>query len=409
MIDFREYGGYLLLHYESEEGVEWLDEKFKTSNEYVIRKIFHFQKLFDDSVYFEEFGKYEYSRVFSLGKLVDGYYQIDKKILDLKNDLFLSQDLNINLKTFRAERDISVFKKLDSIINEPIIIGGNHECAVPIEVFNQFISQFPSTYELNKYAEARVEQVLGEYFETMSPAGQILSDYLNRKRKTVTNSPVQRERIVLECEIHKFEYAYQELQAMLEKPDNSYQEKKWQEKVINLITLIFPKYIGAFPEVRVKDFYTKAPKSTHCEIDILLVDFNGNIDVLELKKPFENKVLSRKPSHRRNYIPNNELSTAIVQAEKYIFHLSKWGINGERDLTKKLKNKLPNNLEIKISNPKAIILCGRSNQFDNRQKLDFEIIKRQYSNIADIMTYDDLLNRIKNILDMLRKDYSQAA
>ena len=37
------------------------------------------------------------------------------------------------------------------------------------------------------------------------------------------------------------------------------------------------------------------------------------------------------------------------------------------------------------------------------EKRDFELIKRQYKNVADIMTYDDLLSRLQNIIDALKK------
>ena len=60
-------------------------------------------------------------------------------------------------------------------------------------------------------------------------------------------------------------------------------------------------------------------------------------------------------------------------------------------------------MTIHITNPKAIIIIGRSNHFSKDQDFDFEIIKRKYANIADIITYDDLLNRLENILEKLKK------
>ena len=55
-------------------------------------------------------------------------------------------------------------------------------------------------------------------------------------------------------------------------------------------------------------------------------------------------------------------------------------------------------MKIKIANPKAIIVLGRENDFEENQLFDFEIIKRKYANIMDIMTYDDLLRRLENII-----------
>ena len=45
-----------------------------------------------------------------------------------------------------------------------------------------------------------------------------------------------------------------------------------------------------------------------------------------------------------------------------------------------------------------MIILGRDHNFAADQKFDFEIIKRKYANIVDIMTYDDLLQRLENII-----------
>lgn len=409
-IHFVQHNMDLLLVYHLDEGINELDEKFKQYQNYKVKKVFTFWEKYEtDDDFIREDNDFilendDETCIFKLGTLNDdGYYCINKDILDLKYDLWLSQDIEPDIKMFRAERDISVFKKLDKIIDEQIIVGGNHEKAISIEDFQQFIKKFPTTTELNRYAGARVEQVLSDYFATMSPEEEKLSRFLNKKlnAKIEPNSKVEHKPILIELEIKKFEYIYQELEEMLKKPSKIYTEAQWQNKIIDLIKLIFPKYIAVFSNVTIKDNYTKEKESNRY-LDLLLVDFNGNIDILELKKPFENKVLSNRPSYRDNYVAHKELSGAIMQAEKYIFHLNKGGKNCELQLNERFKDELPENFTIKITNPKAIILTGRSHEFDDRQRLDFEIIKRQYSNISDIMTYDDLLYRVGNILESLR-------
>ena len=37
---------------------------------------------------------------------------------------------------------------------------------------------------------------------------------------------------------------------------------------------------------------------------------------------------------------------------------------------------------------------GREDRLTEDQKKDFEIIKRKYKNVIDILTYDDLLRRL---------------
>ena len=50
-----------------------------------------------------------------------------------------------------------------------------------------------------------------------------------------------------------------------------------------------------------------------------------------------------------------------------------------------------------------MILLGRDNDFSGNQRFDFEIIRRKYANMLDIMTYDDLLRRVGNIIEMMKR------
>ena len=70
-------------------------------------------------------------------------------------------------------------------------------------------------------------------------------------------------------------------------------------------------------------------------------------------------------------------------------------------MLEKLRDGLPEGVNPQVVSPKGMLLIGRSKDFNEQQKRDFEIIKRQYKNIADIMTYDDLLKRISNIVSSL--------
>jgi hypothetical protein len=65
-------------------------------------------------------------------------------------------------------------------------------------------------------------------------------------------------------------------------------------------------------------------------------------------------------------------------------------------------------MTIRITNPKAMMILGRDKRPDGTaalaadQALDLEIIKRKYANMIDVMTYDDLLRRLDNIIAALR-------
>jgi hypothetical protein len=179
------------------------------------------------------------------------------------------------------------------------------------------------------------------------------------------------------------------------KNSDQYNEKQWQKEILHIILLIFPKYIHVFKEVPVKDVYNKTRK-----LDFLLVDSSGYADIIEIKKPFGSCIVS-KNEYRGNHIPLRELSGTVMQLEKYIFYLNKWGVIGEKYLSSKYKNKLPNNFKIRITNPGGLIIMGRSNLLNNHQKEDFEVIRRKYKNVIDIMSYDDLIHRLENIIGKL--------
>lgn len=218
---------------------------------------------------------------------------------------------------------------------------------------------------------------------------------------------------LLRAELDKFGYVRETIKAWLAKAE-SYSERDWQTLIIGVLLLIFPKYVAVLENVRIADFYTSSERTTNRFIDICLVDALGNLDIIEVKKPFANGVLT-KTTYRDNSLPTRELSGSIMQAEKYVFHLSKWGREGERDLSRRYADNLPTRLTLKITNPKAIILMGRDRLDDGSgglsaaQLFDLEIIKRKYTNMIDIMTYDDLLRRLDNIIAGLRQRLADAS
>ena len=86
---------------------------------------------------------------------------------------------------------------------------------------------------------------------------------------------------------------------------------------------------------------------------------------------------------------------------KYIFCLNSFD-KAKKDVSNKLARLLPEGMEVKVINPQGILLAGRSNELTEEQKQDFELIKRQYKHVVDIMTYDDLLFRLGNIIKSLK-------
>jgi hypothetical protein len=403
MIKISKQADRLLLTYVPDgfNNGRWIDEKLKQDDKVTLRRTFTFttgdlvsqpQQVDDED---------DAERIFKLGAAEDGYYRIDKAILGLKYDLLLDKAMTLDSQVFVANRDISIFRKIDELSDEQIIVGGANENAIPLIDFELLIQTFPTSTELTHYARSRISRVLKDYFGTLSDAEGKLNSYLARKKRLVATS---RNSILENFELQKFEYIHSELEGMLKAVD-SYLEKDWQKKILELLLFVFPKYIAVLENVHIKDFYSKPDKVTNRYIDLMLVDANGNIDIIEVKKPFANALLSRS-KYRDNHTPRTELAGSVMQAEKYLFHLNKWGQAGEREIYEKRKSELPDGMELKITNPKAMILLGRDNDFSGDQRFDFEIIRRKYANMIDIMTYDDLLRRLENIIAMMRRNVS---
>ncbi|KAF0804516.1 MULTISPECIES: Shedu immune nuclease family protein [Alcanivoracaceae] len=376
----------------------WVDRRLKVEGSVTLRRTFTFTSgdlaSIDGTLQTDDDGE----RVFVLGVSEGDYYKVNKDVLGLKYDLRLDRAMKLEPRTFVAYRGISIFRKIDELIDEPIMVGGADESAIPLADFDQLIKTFPTSTELTHYTGARIARVLKDYFGTLSDAEQNLNRYLEKKSRLGTSS---RGDFLNTFELEKFEYIHAELKEMMRTADE-YQEKGWQRRVLDLLLFIFPKYIAVLENVHIKDFYSNMDKATNRYIDLMLVDANGSVDIIEVKKPFSNALLTRH-KYRNNHTPRVELAGAVMQAEKYLFHLSKWGRTGEKEIYKKRKSELPANIDLKITNPKGLILLGRDEDFTNEQRFDFEIIRRKYANMIDIMTYDDLLRRVENIIAMMKQ------
>lgn len=403
MIEIIKKDGQLLLQYSPDFGSEdWVERELTESDSVKIAKVFTFTSddLFvdtnssetdDEDFYFDDG---ESVSTFILGVSEGEYFRIKAEILGIKHDLLLSKELSISGKTFTAHRGISIFSKIDDLVDEQIVIGGNKENAVPIADFEALLKKFPNTTELNHYARSRISLILKDYLGSMSDAQKQLDNYL--KKKSAIKPSIEAP-LLYEQEVQKYVYIRDRIMEMLRDAD-AHSESEWQEEMLKFILLIFPKYIAVLKNVGIKDYYSDSKRITDRYIDLALVDANGNLDVIEIKKPFESAILSSS-KYRDNFTPKKELSGGIMQAEKYLFHLNKWGRTGEKKISEKFASQLPTGMQIQITNPKAIIILGRSKAFHKDQSFDFEIIKRKYANILDIITYDDLLNRLDNIIE----------
>ncbi len=411
MIRFDVKRRSVIFEYEPEfTSAEWILNELRIHHEVTLSRgfTFNYDDLIDGPGDLAEAEIGEPVFRFRFATRRSGYFRILGRILGIANDVLIEEGITLQRKLFIAERNVGIFRRLAKAIPDgaEIVIGGDREGSIPEDVFRELLDRFPNSRELDRYANARVETIIGEHFDGMRSARDQYETYLSKRKSSVTDAPLAQDHL-LQAEIDKFVYVRDTIIAWLRSAE-SYTERDWQKMIIKIILLIFPKYVAVLENVEIADFYTSPDRTRRRYIDLCLIDAAGNLDVIEIKKPFDNVLLS-KSLYRDNSIPTRELSGSVMQAEKYLFHLSKWGVTGERELSRRFASDLPRSMQIRITNPKAMIILGRDLRPDgqhaltDRQLFDLEVIKRKYANMIDILTYDDLLRRLENIITSLVK------
>ena len=332
---------------------------------------------------------------FTIAKTKENYYLLDREVFGIKHNISIEKKLNISDKWFITYPKTSVIKKIDELLQDDLCIVADEngeENYLPSRAFLELIEVFPNSYEVKKYVSSRISYLLSTYVEGVLKNNESYERYLEKKE---ANLPLSSFPNIKLMGYEMYKKAYDELELML-KNSMSYSEKEWQRRIYEIICVLYPKYIARFREIEVgtDGRHMKTP-------DFMLVDSAGFVDILEIKKPDGIKVVSTT-EYRNNYVASRDLEGAIVQIEKYIYILNHEGEARVKKIQDKVRNHLPSNFRLKVVNPQGILLLGRSNNLTDEQLFDFEIIKRQHKNIVDIMTYDDLLKRFRNILNQIK-------
>lgn len=389
MLIFSKENNKVVLSYTTDfPGPEWVYKELEKSGKVTIGKVFNVTK--DDLIgeLITDFNEDDESSLveFEIASKIGNYYCFPKKILSLEHDLYIHEGIELNRKVFIAERGISIFSKIDKMVDRSIYVGGEHENAIPESVFKTLLKSFPNSYELYRYASARISGILSSYIETNDDYEERYHKYLNKK---ISRKGVNLSYRFSELELIKYKNLLDKLNIMLN-DEISYTETQWQEELLQIILLLYPKYIHVFKEATIRDTYNLVNR----RIDYLLVDSSGNVDIIEIKKPFDKCIVTDR-TYRDNYIPLRELSGTVMQIEKYIFYLNKCGRKGEEKLTEDYKSELGEGFKLRITNPSGIVVMGRNKGLSQEQNQDFEVIKRKYKNVIDIITYDDLIDRLE--------------
>lgn len=404
MITFTFKDDKILLQYTPERDENWIKEAIDRRPYITLKKTFTFWKELlvvekenngSEEDEFPDFEEFE-TTTFLFAILNGDYYKLIKGIVTDKFDIYFHKVLPITADYFVADSNVSVFTVIGNIYKGDIYIGGEKPESLSGEAFDNLLKLFPTAYERKKYIEARVSSVFRNYFDNVKDAEKTYQKYVDKK---LSNKGNNLSKTFQEYEIAKYNIILDKLKAMLLQ-EIDYSEHQWQEEILQIVLLLYPKYVFVFREVPVYSKYTDGIKEK--SLDFLLVDSNGNTDIIEIKKPFENAIMT-KGVYRDNFIPLRELSGTVMQVEKYVYYLNRWSEEGEKHLTNKYKDALPEGFDIKITNPSGIIIMGRENNLSTEQKRDFEVVKRKYKNVVDIITYDSLIERLETTIKQMKK------
>jgi len=391
-ISFEKRNDKLILVYVPAMGIDDIITRLDTEDGFPIKHTFFVTKdLLCEDV--EEENDWEETLSFCVGTIGDSYVELDSEVLGTNHSFYFGNEIKLKPEMFTAYRNISILRKIDEVIERDFYIGGDWEArnGISKETFDNLISKFPKTAELDKYAHMRIASIIKDYFPECDKYEAIYEKYIASRNSSYASPSSSLSDYNVQIELEQFTVAYHELKNMLDRYE-AIDEKKWQEKTHNILQLLYPKYICCAREIK---FYGGGKNDK--QPDFLLVDANGFVDILEIKKA-DVRMLTQ---YRNNYVASREVSGAIQQIEKYIFCLNS-SDKAKQDVSDRLDEMLPNGLNVQVVNPQGILLVGRSNEFNEEQKKDFELIKRQYKHVADIMTYDDLLFRLGNIIESLK-------
>ncbi|WP_284617530.1 Shedu immune nuclease family protein [Aquabacterium humicola] len=397
-VEFVSHGTKLLLIYRPRDGVFWIHKALGQNESIDIKKTFFVTSAdlarrwpkgdpdgWNDDALMEV--------AFVVATARGNYFVFKPEVVQVEVPVLVARDAKPTWKWFTAEEKVSVVKLLADLRPTRIVIGGDAADAIPVAEYEAMVAQFPSPYELKRYVQSRLSVVFRELSDATVDAEAMLRRYVAKK---VTAEPQNLIESFRDMEVSKFEFLHEKLAAML-KEERGYPELHWQAQILDIVRLLNPKYVAVLPSVTIRDSITGGRR----QLDFLLVDVDGNVDVIEIKQPFDAKIVSTT-RYRDNHVPHRELAGTVTQIEKYLFHLKRWGTVGEDKLTERYRQKLPSGLRIRIVSPSGLIIMGRDHDLTPDQKADFEVFRRQNKNIVDVITYDDLLRRLKRVIEQLK-------
>jgi len=229
-----------------------------------------------------------------------------------------------------------------------------------------------STIDVDVFTKSDIETIDSFYHRLLSTPKN--SQY---KKEVVTRNKIVIDNVVISRIISDYEKNIK----------SKVNETVWQSFFAENLLLFDSRYIDFIPTPNIEMGTSKKP-------DFLVIDIYNYIDVIELKKS-TTKLLEFDTS-RNQYYWSADASKSIAQLDKYLHLLD----SKAETLPKSLRrmNLIRYEEDARIIRSKGMLIIGHSSQLDRtNKKEDFEILRRSLTKI-DIVLYDELLERLKNLI-----------
>ncbi|MER8809550.1 hypothetical protein [Mesorhizobium australicum] len=127
--------------------------------------------------------------------------------------LMLVEGIALNRKVFVAERNVSIFRRIAKLRpGSEIVVGGDRPDSIAVEAFSELLERFPNSIEVDRYAAARVETILVEFFDGATSARDHYESYLNRRNAGARGRALRRDELL---RIDKFVFLRETLSSWL--------------------------------------------------------------------------------------------------------------------------------------------------------------------------------------------------
>ena len=172
-------------------------------------------------------------------------------------------------------------------------------------------------------------------------------------------------------------------------------ESEWQKFFNEYITLFDSRYVHKINYKNIATGITKYP-------DLVLVDIYGYVDFYELKK--SGTPLIQYDSSHKTWFWSKEVSMVVSQVSDYLQKAKENALSYSKAIKDETETETEEGLNVNIINPRAIIVIGHTNQLDTEKKRNqFKNLRESLKDIEFVL-YDELLERLKNLLDTIKID-----